>query len=244
MLHCYINALISKIQIKKRGITMKKIMTAALLCALPLSVSFAGDDAKKYAAESKAVVKEFFGQLKGELGKSMKAGGPVATIEVCSKTAPEIAKALSDLPEDIAKALEAEREELTAAREEVAKADIEKADRAYISKMEALPGIVDSPEEFGPVLREIAAKDENLAKAVEDVLTNANKRIEAGDLFVEKGSVSAPAAGGDAMEKATNIAKSMVESNPELSLEEARSRVWESNPELYDEYNSEREAAK
>ena len=75
---------------------MKKIMTVALLCAMPLSASFAGDDAKKYAAESKAVVKEFFGQLKGELGKSMKAGGPVATIEVCSKTAPEIAKTLSE----------------------------------------------------------------------------------------------------------------------------------------------------
>ena len=75
---------------------MKKIMTAALLCAMPLSASFAGDDAKKYAAESKAVVKEFFGQLKGELGKSMKSGGPVATIEVCSKTAPDIAKALSE----------------------------------------------------------------------------------------------------------------------------------------------------
>ncbi|MEN8170770.1 MAG: DUF3365 domain-containing protein [Pseudomonadota bacterium] len=75
---------------------MKKIMTAALLCAMPLSASFAGDDAKKYAVESKAVVKEFFGQLKGELGKSMKASGPVATIEVCSKSAPSIAKALSE----------------------------------------------------------------------------------------------------------------------------------------------------
>ena len=53
-------------------------------------------DAKKYAAESKAVVKEFFGQLKGELGKSMKASGPVATIEVCNKTAPSIAKELSE----------------------------------------------------------------------------------------------------------------------------------------------------
>jgi hypothetical protein len=75
---------------------MKKIITVALLCAIPLSASFADDDAKKYAAESKEVVKEFFGQLKGELGKSMKAGGPVATIEVCSKTAPAIAKALSE----------------------------------------------------------------------------------------------------------------------------------------------------
>lgn len=75
---------------------MKKIISAALLCTMPLSVSFADDDAKKYAAESKAVVKEFFDQLKGELGKSMKAGGPVATIEVCNTTAPAIAQNLSE----------------------------------------------------------------------------------------------------------------------------------------------------
>ncbi len=75
---------------------MKKVITVALLCAMPLSASFAGDDAKAYAAESKAVVQEFFGQLKGELGKSMKASGPVATIDVCNKTAPAIAKSLSE----------------------------------------------------------------------------------------------------------------------------------------------------
>lgn len=75
---------------------MKKMITAALLCAMPLTASLADDDAKQYAAESKEVVQEFFGQLKGELGKSMKEGGPVATIEVCNKTAPAIAKALSE----------------------------------------------------------------------------------------------------------------------------------------------------
>lgn len=75
---------------------MKKIITAALLCTMPLSASFAADDAVKYTAESKAVIKEFFGKLKGELGKSMKAGGPVTTIEFCNKTAPTIAKEFSE----------------------------------------------------------------------------------------------------------------------------------------------------
>ncbi len=73
-----------------------KLTTVVLLCALPLTTSLASEDAKKYAAESKAVVKEFFSQLKGELGKSLKANGPVETISVCSEKAPEIAKALSE----------------------------------------------------------------------------------------------------------------------------------------------------
>ena len=75
---------------------MKKVMTAALLCALPISISFADGHLKQHAAESKAVVKEFFGELKGELGKSMKAGGPVSTIEFCNKTAPSIAAKYSE----------------------------------------------------------------------------------------------------------------------------------------------------
>ncbi len=75
---------------------MKNIIGIAVLCAMPLSMSHAGDDLKKYAGESKAVVKEFFGKLKGELTSSMKASGPVATIEVCSKTAPSIAQSLSE----------------------------------------------------------------------------------------------------------------------------------------------------
>jgi len=155
----------------------------------------------------------------------------------------EITKALTELPEDVAKAIEAERTELAEKREEVAKADIEKADREYVAKMEALPGIVDSPKDFGPVLRQVAAFDADLAKSIEAVLEAANARIEKGDLFTEVGKVTTTT-GGDAMEKATSIAKSMVEATPELSLEEARSRVWETNPELYAEYNAEREAAK
>jgi hypothetical protein len=75
---------------------MKKIISITLLCAMPLSASFAADDVKAYASESKAVIKEFFDQLKGELGKSMKADGPVATIEFCNKTAPSIAKEFSE----------------------------------------------------------------------------------------------------------------------------------------------------
>lgn len=75
---------------------MKKVLTTALLCAIPLSASFAGDDAKKYAAESKQVIQEFFGELKGALGKSLKSDGPVATIEFCNKTAPSIAAKYSE----------------------------------------------------------------------------------------------------------------------------------------------------
>lgn len=155
----------------------------------------------------------------------------------------EIAKAIADLPEDVAKAIEAERTELEEAREAVAKADIAKADAEYIAKATAMPGIVDSPEDFGPVLRQVAELNEELAKSIMGVLETANERIKKGDLFEEAGHGST-VSGGDAFNKATTIAKSMIDAGTETDLATARSKVWETNPDLYDEYQVEREAAK
>ncbi len=76
---------------------MKKILTMMLLCSVPAALVHAEqDDLKKRAAESKTVVKEFMGELKGELVKAIKAGGPIQAIEVCNKVAPSIAKAQSE----------------------------------------------------------------------------------------------------------------------------------------------------
>lgn len=76
---------------------MKKMITVALLCAAPVSMLLAEqDDLQKRAADSKAVVQQFFGKLKGELESAMKAGGPLNAIEVCQKVAPSIAQAESE----------------------------------------------------------------------------------------------------------------------------------------------------
>jgi hypothetical protein len=66
-----------------------------MIC-LPLAVS-AEEDVAKLTAEGKQVIKGFFGDLKGELVKGMKEGGPVHTIDVCSKVAPNLAEAHSQM---------------------------------------------------------------------------------------------------------------------------------------------------
>ena len=45
--------------------------------------------------EARAMVKQFGGQLKPELKKAMKAGGPVKAVEVCHTKAPQIAHELA-----------------------------------------------------------------------------------------------------------------------------------------------------
>lgn len=76
---------------------MKKVVSIALLCTIPAGFAAAQqDDLQQRANESRVVVKQFMGQLKAELGKAMKAGGPVEAINVCNKIAPAIARAESE----------------------------------------------------------------------------------------------------------------------------------------------------
>jgi len=76
---------------------MKKLVTYALLCAVPMGVAMAEqDEMKKRATESKAVVKQFMGKLQGELQSAMKSGGPTKAIEVCNTVAPAIAQEQSE----------------------------------------------------------------------------------------------------------------------------------------------------
>lgn len=46
--------------------------------------------------EARTIVKQFASQLKGELQKAMKAGGPVNAVGVCHDKAPAIARSLSE----------------------------------------------------------------------------------------------------------------------------------------------------
>lgn len=58
-------------------------------------------DLAAFARESRATVKAFAGNLKGELQAAMKEGGPSHAIPVCNVKAPEIARAMSKPPERI-----------------------------------------------------------------------------------------------------------------------------------------------
>ena len=74
---------------------MKRIIALSLLLAIPFSLS-AGNDLEKRAQESRAVIKAFVGELKGQLGSTIKQSGPVQAISVCKDAAPAIAKKHSD----------------------------------------------------------------------------------------------------------------------------------------------------
>ena len=69
---------------------MKRAIVLFVLGIFPLSQVFADEMAQR-AAESRAVVKEFASELKTELKRALKEGGPVKAITVCNAVAPAIA---------------------------------------------------------------------------------------------------------------------------------------------------------
>jgi len=98
-----------------------------------------------------------------------------------------------------------------------------------------------NPEEVGLILKEASEKlsPETYGKLTE-ILTAANQRIDA-TLFTEIGK-SGSAPGGSVVQRIEAIAKSYVASNPTMTLDRARAKAWEDNPELYAEYQAARRA--
>jgi hypothetical protein len=74
---------------------MHKRMLISALMALGLALPVAAQQVDPNVAEARQVIKQFFTQLKGELKKAMKEGGPVHAIEVCHSKAPAIAGEIS-----------------------------------------------------------------------------------------------------------------------------------------------------
>ncbi|VAX10708.1 Cytochrome c family protein [hydrothermal vent metagenome] len=77
---------------------MKKWWLVGLMMLTPFYVYSAENTTNALAGrveQSRMVVKAFMGELKHELKSALKAGGPVAGIEVCRQLAPAIAEAQS-----------------------------------------------------------------------------------------------------------------------------------------------------
>jgi len=75
---------------------MKKTFVVLLMLHLPFALVSA-DETAPLVDEGKTVIMAFFGDLKGELVKGMKEGGPVHSIDVCHKIAPNLSEAHSQI---------------------------------------------------------------------------------------------------------------------------------------------------
>jgi len=71
----------------------KNVLALSAVLLVSTGPSFAStDELTARTQSSRAVIKQFFGSLKGELVGALKAGGPVNALGVCNVKAPEIAE--------------------------------------------------------------------------------------------------------------------------------------------------------
>lgn len=71
----------------------KTIFFVLLTMSFGVTIVFSGEN--DHLSESRKIVKQFAGKLKGELISSLEQNGPINTLSVCSQKAPAIAKNIS-----------------------------------------------------------------------------------------------------------------------------------------------------
>lgn len=152
----------------------------------------------------------------------------------------DLEKALSDVPESVREIYKAQAERLAAAEKALAEEQVAKANKEWVAKAAAFDGVIDNPDDFGPVLRKFAEVDADAAEKLSSALAAAASRLEKSALFSEMGhNVHIET---DAEKQVEQLAKSLRDSNPEMTPEEARWQVFESNPALYDAHVAEHRA--
>ena len=162
---------------------------------------------------------------------------------------PEMAKSveteeetfLKSAPEPVVKMIESLRKEASDAVAELQKERDAQADLQAIEKAKGWANLNLDAEQVGPAIRRLSSTDEELAKAIEAVLTAVNAQAESANIFAEIGK-SADFKTGDAYSRMTSLAKSAVEEGVAKSFADAMTDIATKNPDLYSQYLSEKGA--
>jgi uncharacterized small protein (DUF1192 family) len=179
-------------------------------------------------------------ELEKTKGKMKKADETeeVETVDSLIKSAPEpLRKMLASLEQEKTDALAKAAE-----TEEVLKSErTTRANAEAIAKAKAWNFLSLDAEKIGPALRQLAEVDADLAKSVEEAFASVNAQAESANIFAEIGKSSNPTS-GNAYEQLTSMAKSASEGKSGLTFEQAFSDAVTSNPDLYNQYLSEKGA--
>jgi hypothetical protein len=182
-------------------------------------------------------------KTKAELEKTKKMMKPDEvekddSVDSLIKSAPEpLRKMLASLEQEKTDALAK-----AAKSEEVLKSErTERANAEAVEKAKAWKFLSLDADKIGPALRQLAEVDADLAKSVEDALTSVNAQAESANIFAEIGKSANPTS-GNAYEQLTSMAKSATETTNGLTFEQAFSSAVSSNPDLYQQYLTEKGA--
>ena len=168
--------------------------------------------------------KETNKQAEGELSKE--------TLEKMDPATQAIVKQL--LEENVVTKAEAKE-----AKQIVKELKEEKILKEYVEKAEDLPHLAIEPLKFGPVLKALGEGHPAEFSEIFRVLKAADTAIEKSELFKEIGKAGSSESDAEAQVYAK--ARSLVAKDGDLTLEDAVCKVLDENPELYENYEDERQ---
>lgn len=158
---------------------------------------------------------------------------------------PEPALNKSELPEEVRSLLEKRENELNDLRkraedaETIAKAERDKRlEREWTDRLSTLDGLNFEIGKVAKQFKSLADKDADFANELVETLKAINEQAKTADLFGEVGK-RGPAE-GSAEAKIEGVVKALREADPKLSEPEAWQRALDQNPELYEQYVTER----
>jgi len=134
-------------------------------------------------------------------------------------------------------------EKAEAAEAELASQRDAVADAEAIEKARGWDHLSLDAEEVGPMLRRLSEENAELAKSVTALLDSINGQAESADIFAEIGkSASQVEMTGDAVNRLTMLAKSLLDGGKVATIEQGVTEVAMSNPDLYTQYLTEKGA--
>lgn len=123
---------------------------------------------------------------------------------------------------------------------EVKKLSTQIMEADFVEKAKTFKGLSIKPEDFGKTLMKVSNADPKAFEEINKVLHAADKAIVESKLFEEQGRAGKAESGAYA--KIKEMAKKVVDkSEGKVTQEAAEQQVVEANPELYKQYQEERE---
>lgn len=140
---------------------------------------------------------------------------------------------LKSAPEAVVKAIEAQRAELTKAREDIAKERDIRLDMEAVSFAKGAYPNLNLPEETVKAIRRAGIADPALGESLKALLVSSNAMLDGSPLLGELGSsASIDKAAGSAAEQVEEKAKALVAAGTYDTIQKAKAHVFDTEPEL------------
>lgn len=157
-------------------------------------------------------------------------------------------KRLEQLPEDLKaeweamqKSQEQDRAELAELKKSMAEAEAKVERARYVTKAQEIGDLPIDADKLGHLLHAVAkSEDSDAAATLDQLLKSMAEVTKQSALFTEMGgSGNLPPDRGGVFGKIDALAEEMMtKSESPITIEQARTRILENNPDLYDRYNA------